>query len=57
MFDITALQSSELAAGRYYLHPVGLIIDPRSATCLVLDTHRDEGNYNYITIPPKPIQS
>ena len=56
-FDVRASQLAEVAAGRYYLHPVGLVIDPRSATCYVVDTHRDEGYYNYITIPPRLSQT
>ena len=44
---------TELSAGRYYLHPVGMVLDPRSATCFVCDTHRAHGDYNYIAIPPR----
>ena len=44
---------AEVRAGRYYLHPVAMVLDPRNATCFVCDTHRACGDYNYIAIPPR----
>ena len=43
-YNVRDAEFSELSAGRYYLHPVALLLDPRTGTCFVCDTHRETGD-------------
>ena len=52
-YNVHGTAYAELSAGRYYLHPVAMVLDPRNATCFVCDTHRAHGDYKYIAIPPR----
>jgi len=52
--DLTNDDLEELAAGRYYLHSVSLLLEPDMRVCFVCDIHYENVDYKYISLGPTP---
>jgi len=53
-YSLTNEELGELAAGRYYLHSVSLLLEPDMRVCFVCDIHYANADYKYIRLVPKP---
>ena len=52
--ELTNEQLEELAAGRYYLHAVSLLLEPDMRVCFVCDIHYENVDYKYISLGRTP---
>ena len=47
-WNLTTGDLEELSAGRYYLHPITLLLEPEMRVCFICDLHDPNRDYTYV---------
>jgi hypothetical protein len=47
-WNLTTGDLEELSAGRYYLHPITLLLEPEMRVCFICDLHDPNRDYSYV---------
>jgi len=47
-WSLTPGDLEELSAGRYYLHPITLLLEPEMRVCFICDLHDPNCDYTYV---------